>query len=102
MFKALPVIFNFRNITRCADYLSTHEVAHNIFFSRAQPLRTSGAIQSEDKTNVLPQLVTAYIFPRVAVVGMFSYSLRPHSSSFYYVFYFPESLFVCFASSLNR
>ncbi|VDK61762.1 unnamed protein product [Onchocerca ochengi] len=57
------------NITRCADYLSTHEVAHNIFFSRAQPLRTSGAIQSEDKTNVLPQLVTAYIFPRVAVVG---------------------------------
>ncbi|KAM3716205.1 GDP-D-glucose phosphorylase [Dirofilaria immitis] len=57
------------NITRCADYLSTHEVAHNIFFSRAQPLRTSGAIQSEDKANVLPQLVTAYIFPRVAVVG---------------------------------
>ncbi|EJW89046.1 hypothetical protein WUBG_00039 [Wuchereria bancrofti] len=57
------------SIARCADYLSTHEVAHNVFFSRAQPLRTSGAIQSEDKTNVLPQLVTAYIFPRVAVVG---------------------------------
>ncbi|KAL3986422.1 hypothetical protein ACH3XW_42690 [Acanthocheilonema viteae] len=58
------------SIARCVDYLSTHEVAHNIFFSRAQPLRTSGAIQSEDKTNVLPQLVTAYIFPRVAVVGV--------------------------------
>ncbi|OZC06476.1 hypothetical protein X798_06540 [Onchocerca flexuosa] len=57
------------NITRCADYLSTHEIAHNIFFSRAQPLRTTGAIHSEDKTNVLPQLVTAYIFPRVAVIG---------------------------------
>lgn len=64
-------VFNFRNIARCVDYLSNHEVAHNIFFSRAQPLRTSGAIQSEDKTNVLPQLVTAYIFPRVAVVGSF-------------------------------
>uniref|UniRef100_A0A1I7VAC9 GDP-D-glucose phosphorylase 1 n=1 Tax=Loa loa TaxID=7209 RepID=A0A1I7VAC9_LOALO len=57
------------SIARCANYLSTHEVAHNIFFSRAQPLRTSGAIRSEDKTNVLPQLVTAYIFPRIAVVG---------------------------------
>ncbi|CAG9532476.1 unnamed protein product [Cercopithifilaria johnstoni] len=57
------------SIARCVDYLSTHEVAHNIFFSRAQPLRTSGAIQSEDRTNVLPQLVTAYIFPRVAVIG---------------------------------
>uniref|UniRef100_A0A915PMB5 GDP-D-glucose phosphorylase 1 n=1 Tax=Setaria digitata TaxID=48799 RepID=A0A915PMB5_9BILA len=58
-----------KSITRCADYLSTHEVAHNIFFSRAQPLRTSGAVHSEDTTNVLPQLVTAYIFPRVAVIG---------------------------------
>ncbi|VDK75579.1 unnamed protein product [Litomosoides sigmodontis] len=57
------------SIARCVDYLSTHEIAHNIFFSRAQPLRTSGAIQSEDKTNVLPKLVTAYIFPRIAVVG---------------------------------
>lgn len=83
--KVLCMIFNFRSITRCVDYLSTHEVAHNIFFSRAQPLRTSGAVQSEDKTNALPQLVTAYIFPRIAVVGTFSHCLQLYSSAFFHI-----------------
>ncbi|VDN07047.1 unnamed protein product [Thelazia callipaeda] len=60
------------SVMRCVEYLTTHEVAHNIFLSRAQPLRTSGDIRSEDRLNVLPQLVTAYIFPRLSVVGLFT------------------------------
>uniref|UniRef100_A0A0M3IM34 GDP-D-glucose phosphorylase 1 n=1 Tax=Ascaris lumbricoides TaxID=6252 RepID=A0A0M3IM34_ASCLU len=38
-----------RNIWKCAEYLSSKEVAHNIFFSRAQPLRTTGEAWSEDR-----------------------------------------------------
>uniref|UniRef100_A0A915AR03 GDP-D-glucose phosphorylase 1 n=1 Tax=Parascaris univalens TaxID=6257 RepID=A0A915AR03_PARUN len=58
-----------RNIWKCAEYLSSKEVAHNIFFSRAQPLRTTGEEWSEDRKHELPLLVTAYIFPRVSITG---------------------------------
>lgn len=62
-------VISFRSVGRCTDYLSSREVAHNLFFSRAQPLRITGEIQSEDRRNALPLLVTAYIFPRASVVG---------------------------------
>lgn len=57
------------NITKCVDYLSQAEVAHNVMFSRAQPLRTTGDAWSEDRRQELPQYVTAYIIPRASVSG---------------------------------
>lgn len=57
------------DIYKCVDFLSNREVAHNVFFARAQPLRTTGDFWSEDKAKVLPQYVTAYIIPRLSVSG---------------------------------
>uniref|UniRef100_A0A7E5A1S4 GDP-D-glucose phosphorylase 1 n=1 Tax=Panagrellus redivivus TaxID=6233 RepID=A0A7E5A1S4_PANRE len=57
------------NIAKCADFLTRENIAHNMFFTRAQPIRTSGEVRSEDKTRSLPQLVTAYIFPRQSLAG---------------------------------
>ncbi|VDM47597.1 unnamed protein product [Toxocara canis] len=57
------------DVSKCADFLSSKEVAHNIFLSRAQPLRMSGEEWSEDRKQQLPLLVTAYIFPRVSIAG---------------------------------
>lgn len=53
----------------CVEFLSVKDVAHNVYFARAQPLRTTGEIWSEDTKRTLPQLVTAYIFPRTSVLG---------------------------------
>ncbi|VDD92760.1 unnamed protein product [Enterobius vermicularis] len=58
-----------RKITQTLDYLSEAQIAHNVVFSRAQPLRTSGDVWSEDTEQKLPQYVTAYIMPRNSVVG---------------------------------
>lgn len=57
------------DIYKCVDFLSNREVAHNVFFTRAQPLRTTGDVWSEDRARTLPQFVTAYIIPRASVSG---------------------------------
>lgn len=58
-----------RNLTRCVDFLSERNQAHNVFITRAQPIRTAGPLQEEDNAGKRPQLVTAYVFPRMNVVG---------------------------------
>uniref|UniRef100_A0A0N5AJ90 GDP-D-glucose phosphorylase 1 n=1 Tax=Syphacia muris TaxID=451379 RepID=A0A0N5AJ90_9BILA len=58
-----------RKVTKTLDYLSEAQIAHNVIFSRAQPLRTTGDVWCEDSEHSLPQLVTAYIIPRNSVVG---------------------------------
>lgn len=57
------------NLCKCADFLSGKSIAHNVFFSRAQPIRTTGEAWSEDTKRELPQLVTAYVIPRASVPG---------------------------------
>ncbi|VDM24551.1 unnamed protein product [Toxocara canis] len=56
-------------VSKCADFLSSKEVAHNIFLSRAHPLRMSSGEWSEDRKQQLPLLVAAYILPRVSIAG---------------------------------
>uniref|UniRef100_A0A914UUY6 GDP-D-glucose phosphorylase 1 n=1 Tax=Plectus sambesii TaxID=2011161 RepID=A0A914UUY6_9BILA len=56
-----------RRVTMCAKFLTKRNVAHNVFFTRAQPLRTDGPLHSEDRFGKLPSFVTVYIFPRRSV-----------------------------------
>jgi len=58
-----------KNIVNVAGFLTRENIAHNMFFSRAQPIRTEGEVKMEDKSRSLPQLVTAYLFPRQCVAG---------------------------------
>ncbi|KAE9553484.1 hypothetical protein FO519_003313 [Halicephalobus sp. NKZ332] len=58
-----------KNIINVAAFLTRENIAHNVFFSRAQPIRTEGDLRKEDSTRELPQLVTAYLFPRQSVAG---------------------------------
>uniref|UniRef100_A0AC34FLI5 GDP-D-glucose phosphorylase 1 n=1 Tax=Panagrolaimus sp. ES5 TaxID=591445 RepID=A0AC34FLI5_9BILA len=57
------------NITKCVQFLTRENIAHNMYFSRAQPIRTDGDLKQEDKERNLPQLVTAYLFPRTSLAG---------------------------------
>ncbi|KAK6042134.1 hypothetical protein COOONC_20361, partial [Cooperia oncophora] len=59
----------FSNLTRCVEFLTEQNQAHNVFITRAQPIRTSGPVQEEDRARVRPQYVTAYVFPRVNASG---------------------------------
>jgi len=56
-------------VTACVEFLTAKKVAHNVFFPRAQPIRTDGQQWSEDRKRELPQLVTVYIFPRRSITG---------------------------------
>ncbi|CAJ0588823.1 unnamed protein product [Cylicocyclus nassatus] len=58
-----------RNFTRCVEFLTAQNQAHNVFITRAQPIRTSGPERQEDREGKRPQLVTAYVFPRVNASG---------------------------------
>ncbi|CAJ0582641.1 unnamed protein product, partial [Mesorhabditis spiculigera] len=58
-----------RNLTKCVEFLTEREQAHNLFFTRAQPIRTTGAVRSEDRRNELGRYITAYVFPRVNMHG---------------------------------
>ena len=58
-----------KNIINVAGFLTRENIAHNMFFSRAQPIRTEGELRMEDKSRNLPQLVTAYLFPRQCLSG---------------------------------
>ncbi|VDO59719.1 unnamed protein product [Haemonchus placei] len=57
------------NLTRCVEFLTEQNQAHNVFITRAQPIRTNGPVQEEDRARIRPQLVTAYVFPRVNASG---------------------------------
>ena len=57
------------NISKCVQFLTRENIAHNMFFSRAQPIRTEGEVKLEDKERKLPQFVTAYLFPRISLAG---------------------------------
>lgn len=60
--------FYFRNISRTIDFLINRNIAHNVFFTRARPIRTEGNLRDED-TRGKPSLVTVYIFPRQCHTG---------------------------------
>ncbi|VDO18822.1 unnamed protein product [Heligmosomoides polygyrus] len=57
------------NLSRCVQFLTEQNQAHNVFITRAQPIRTSGPVQEEDRSRTRPQYVTAYVFPRVNASG---------------------------------
>ncbi|CAI5451716.1 unnamed protein product [Caenorhabditis angaria] len=57
------------NIFKCVEYLTETNQAHNVFFSRAQPIRTSGEDKLEDRRGEKPQFVTCYVFPRMNMIG---------------------------------
>ncbi|CAD6196450.1 unnamed protein product [Caenorhabditis auriculariae] len=57
------------NIFKCVEYLTTQNQAHNLFFTRAQPIRVTGPDREEDRKGLRPQYVTAYIFPRTNMIG---------------------------------
>ncbi|KJH53609.1 hypothetical protein DICVIV_00037 [Dictyocaulus viviparus] len=59
---------HFSNLSRCVEFLSGQNQAHNVFITRAQPIRTVGPIQKED-VEQRPQFVTAYVFPRANALG---------------------------------
>ncbi|WKY08885.1 hypothetical protein Q1695_001790 [Nippostrongylus brasiliensis] len=57
------------NLTRCVQFLTDQNQAHNVFITRAQPIRTSGPVHEEDRGGKRPQYVTAYVFPRMNASG---------------------------------
>ncbi|KAK6758417.1 hypothetical protein RB195_015935 [Necator americanus] len=57
------------NLTRCVEFLTQQNQAHNVFITRAQPIRTTGPEREEDRERKRPQYVTAYVFPRTNSVG---------------------------------
>ncbi|CAB3399042.1 unnamed protein product [Caenorhabditis bovis] len=58
-----------RNVFNCVNFLTEANQAHNVFFSRGQPIRTKGLDREEDRRGEKPQYVTAYIFPRRNLIG---------------------------------
>ncbi|EYC06588.1 hypothetical protein Y032_0075g973 [Ancylostoma ceylanicum] len=58
-----------RNLTSCVEFLTQQNQAHNVFITRAQPIRTTGPEREEDRAGRRPQYVTAYVFPRVNAAG---------------------------------
>ncbi|KAI1728103.1 GDP-D-glucose phosphorylase 1 [Ditylenchus destructor] len=54
------------NITNCAIFLTEQNVAHNLFMSRAPPLRTTSLSPTDCSVSIAaePLYVTAYLFPR--------------------------------------
>ncbi|PAV63359.1 hypothetical protein WR25_24553 [Diploscapter pachys] len=57
------------NIFKCVNFLTDQNQAHNLFFTRAQPIRTDGPDRVEDRRRQLPLYVTCYVFPRQNIVG---------------------------------
>ncbi|CAL2045372.1 unnamed protein product [Caenorhabditis brenneri] len=57
------------NIYKCVEHLTETNQAHNLFLTRAQPIRTTGAEKEEDRRGERPQLVTCYVFPRMNMIG---------------------------------
>uniref|UniRef100_A0A0N4ZSA0 GDP-D-glucose phosphorylase 1 n=1 Tax=Parastrongyloides trichosuri TaxID=131310 RepID=A0A0N4ZSA0_PARTI len=49
--------------------LLENKIAHNFFFTRAPPIRTTGLVREEVRLNDVSSLVTLYIFPRKSVTG---------------------------------
>ncbi|TKR87305.1 hypothetical protein L596_011722 [Steinernema carpocapsae] len=56
------------NITKCVDLFAEQKIAHNVFFTRAPLIRTSGPLRHEERFPS-SQLVTAYVFPRRSITG---------------------------------
>ncbi|VDL84804.1 unnamed protein product [Nippostrongylus brasiliensis] len=42
------------NLTRCVQFLTDQNQAHNVFITRAQPIRTSGPVHEEDRGGAKP------------------------------------------------
>ncbi|KAI6220804.1 hypothetical protein M3Y95_01035100 [Aphelenchoides besseyi] len=55
-------------IARTLNFLTRRNVAHNIFFTRAPPIRTDGELR-DSRVNDRPQLVTCYVIPRRCHTG---------------------------------
>ncbi|KAH7730040.1 hypothetical protein AAVH_02528 [Aphelenchoides avenae] len=51
-------------LTQCANFLTSENIAHNLFMTRAPPIRVEGDVRTEEGVKEQPQLVTAYLFPR--------------------------------------
>lgn len=71
-----------RRVSMCAQFLTKRNVAHNVFFTRAQPLRTDGPHYSEDRLRKLPSLVTVYVFPRRSVAGIHRLFNQPYRTKY--------------------
>uniref|UniRef100_A0A1I7Y4P4 GDP-D-glucose phosphorylase 1 n=1 Tax=Steinernema glaseri TaxID=37863 RepID=A0A1I7Y4P4_9BILA len=56
------------NVTKCIELLAAQRVAHNVFFTRAPLIRTSGPLRFEER-QPSSMLVTAYVFPRRSITG---------------------------------
>uniref|UniRef100_A0A1I7XHP9 GDP-D-glucose phosphorylase 1 n=1 Tax=Heterorhabditis bacteriophora TaxID=37862 RepID=A0A1I7XHP9_HETBA len=56
------------DLTKCVEYLTEQNQAHNLFLTRAQPIRTNDPEHDEDLSGVRPQFVTAYVFPRANMI----------------------------------
>ncbi|CAJ0940008.1 unnamed protein product, partial [Mesorhabditis belari] len=57
------------NLTKCVEFLTERDQAHNVFFTRAQAVRLDGALRVEDRRNERGRYVTAYVFPRSNMHG---------------------------------
>uniref|UniRef100_A0A1I7SCT3 GDP-D-glucose phosphorylase 1 n=1 Tax=Bursaphelenchus xylophilus TaxID=6326 RepID=A0A1I7SCT3_BURXY len=57
-----------KNVWHTLNFLTVHNVAHNMFFTRAPPLRTQPPVRFEQPRDA-PSLVTVYIFPRQSQAG---------------------------------
>ncbi|KAK0411887.1 hypothetical protein QR680_005902 [Steinernema hermaphroditum] len=56
------------NVSKCVELLAAQKVAHNVFFTRAPLIRTSGPLRFEER-QPSSMLVTAYVFPRRSITG---------------------------------
>ncbi|CAD5208990.1 unnamed protein product [Bursaphelenchus okinawaensis] len=56
-----------KNVWHTLNFLTVHNVAHNVFFTRAAPLRTQLPVRLEQRG--ASQFVTVYIFPRQCHTG---------------------------------
>ncbi|KAI6170784.1 hypothetical protein M3Y97_01111200 [Aphelenchoides bicaudatus] len=57
-----------KNVWRTLNFLTRRNIAHNVFFTRAPPIRSEGPLRDEN-TRDLPLFVTVYIFPRQCHTG---------------------------------
>ena len=77
--------FDCSNTFQTIQLLLDRRVAHNIFFTRAPPIRTSGALR-DDELDGRPSLVTVYIFPRRCTKGKTKKAARNTVKTFEYEF----------------
>jgi hypothetical protein len=57
-----------KNVWRTLNFLTKRNIAHNVFFTRAPPIRTEGELRDESKQDK-PSLVTVYLIPRQCHTG---------------------------------